>query len=149
MSYKNQPPVKQVWLPIDGDFIDDHKNETFAVFSKNYKDEYGIDLHDLFELASDVDDAGSFGVHVKGNVCIGAYNATKKSHGNTYSFYPANPYAIGVFNYIEQSEDIEHLLSIDLTGLNREVGLGFFISLPATGTTVESIDDLLIGLHDF
>ena len=149
MGYKNNSPVKQVWLPLEYDFIDEHDTDDFGTFSKAYKEKYGIDLHDIFLLNKfEESDTTNFNIGLKVDL-VGAYN-----HGNLRgNVYLKGKMAIGnavEYNFYlsQQMERDVELVTVIVSDKTDNVGFGFKFILPAIGRTINSIDDLTIHFYE-
>ena len=137
MSYKTNSPVKQIWLPLDYDWIFAVASSeiSFAEFSKAYRESYGIDLHDVFKLSKV--DGGRIGCGLKSGL-IGSYIV------NDFTEYALTN---GIYWYSTseiQDQNPAALLRV-YCGDDHVLGYGFNIYLPAQGTTINSIDDLEVS----
>lgn len=142
MSYKTNSPVKQVWLPIDSTWLGEviGGTNTFGNFSKAYKERYGIDLHDLFELK------------IKGSVF---YLCTKIDLIGSYlvndlflRFARYNGVEINTTGNSQEPTPVVFLI-VSCTDLAKQAfGYGFNIVLPVQATPVNSIDDLEVTLYE-
>ena len=140
MGYEINSPVKQVWLPLDYEFIKDNTNTTFSVFSELYREKYGIDLHDIFTLNKN---RNAYYISLNCDL-VGAYNVgyldgsikTKLAENN----------AIRDLDNGSQSE-IEDIVLLRV-GIGNEFGHGFDIKLPVSSVVINSVDDLIVVLFE-
>lgn len=143
MSYKTNSPVKQVWLPIDYSWLTEVIGgaNTFGNFSKAYKERYGIDLHDLFELKID---EFTFTCSVKVDL-LGTYNVDKNNYETSFAL----PNGVIEFRQgLTQGEDRYVLAAIGIKDSFDNFACGFKINLPVEQTPVNSIDDLEVTLYE-
>ena len=143
MSYKTNSPVKQVWLPLDYAWLNEviGGTNTFGNFSKAYKEQYGIDLHDLLDLNID---GNNFSLNRKVDL-LGTYNVGKLD--NIIKTKYANTDGTAGITFNSQGEYPKTLMTI-FCGDFVNFCHGFSIYLPVTGTPVNSIDDLEITLYE-
>jgi hypothetical protein len=148
MGYEAHSPVKQVWLPIDYNFIDDHGGDSFLEFSNAYKEKYGIDLHNIFEL--DKNTSKQFYIRFK-NCYISAYAVGNDfgTDGEKASLVSVD--AVKAYSTNEQDAENEKLLLTIAAAVGVDgYGYGFRIALPSTSSRlVNTIDDLHISLVEF
>ena len=140
MGYKNKSPIKQVWLPLDYDFISSHA-DTFFEFAKAYIKEYGIDLHDIFELR--IVGNERIGIALKVD-CVSSY-CIGNSYNENFTKY-AKYDAIERYDTIDNTESSQILISI-MTGDNVYLGFGFSINGNGQGINT-TLDDLVVELHE-
>ena len=144
MGYDISSPIKQVWLPLDYTFISENAGDA-RTFIKKYKEKFGIDLHDLFELVSLLPDYYSIRLKEK---LIGAYCDNENNYQNLYIGNLARTNAIKEYSnmqYIEDSETIATLLSIEIKSGDDNWGYGFRFCCPENKRP-NTIDDLNIEL---
>lgn len=141
MGYQVPNIEKEIYLPLDTDFIYEHDHTTFKNFAELYKKEYGIDLHDLFELKQN--DDNEFYVILKTPYKLFTYSISD-AYGEV-----KNLVALGVHKVTSSpvpSGSTVELIVIGC-GIANDMGYGFQICL---GTTVPtSIDDLLIEMKEY
>lgn len=82
MGYEINSPVKQIWLPFDYTFMSKRSGYLFSDFASDYKEKYGIDLHDLFEFSRD---ESTIQVVPKTGYIIGAYTTRSFEGGASTS----------------------------------------------------------------
>ena len=148
-GYVNQSPVKQVWLPLDIKWLKECLNiagKPFKNFAIEYKEAFGIDLHDLFELGYNEENDYYF-VRVKTRACIGGYNPGSLEENELYAQGFALNNVIIELNANAQSTNPRNLLGI-LLGEREVYGFGFNFVLPVETTPVDSIDDLTIQINE-
>lgn len=142
MGFENRSPVKQVWLPLDYDFIGEYNN--FGAFSKAYLEKYGIDLHDILELVKENDT-----FYIKSKVdLLGAYNIGLLGGGLDCKMAVPNAMIYNASQGQIEEPNTFFTLYIGTTSQLTQVGHGFSLLLPAIGTAVNSIDDLIVGLYE-
>lgn len=136
MAYEMPLVCKEVYLPVDGLFIRYHEGETFGDFSISYKKEYGIDLHEIFKL---INKDGDFHMELRYPCKLYSVILNESPLNNIVS--PAILKSI----VQPQADNESALLSIGFED-NRgtEAGISLIFCLPAQGTVVKSIDDLII-----
>lgn len=144
MGYVNNSPVKQIWLPLEYDFVDGHNSESFKDVAIDYKERYGIDLYDVFGLYKIGD--SDYLVYTKYDL-TGAYVV-----GGYYGVTPckmAKPDAVtGLLYSGRQDSQPKPLVAISVGDYWGDSGFGFQISLPPASTQISSIDDLLIQKYE-
>lgn len=139
MGYEINSPVKQIWLPLDADWLVRHSDTHFKEFSELYKEKYGIDLHDIFALVKmDV----KYAINIKVDL-IGAYSVGLLDQDLKTKF--ASPQAVTHYESLEQGDSAHALITITVG--STDVAHGFSISLPSKDNEVNSIDDLLISAY--
>lgn len=142
MGYEIQSPVVQVWLPYDIDYFIEHNGETFGVFAKNYQEKYGIDLHDIFGLKIENDEH----TIILKKELIGLNLVNGMNEVSIQKWAVSN--AIHEFvSHAAQSEAIQVLVNFAF-GDNTNFSYGFNISLPVKGTSVVTIDDLIVQAYE-
>ena len=135
---------KEVFLPLDYDFIYNYREETFKVFAEKYRDEYGVDLHDIFELKT-VDK--QYYIHQKNYSKIYAVGI----HAPMYAEFE-NSVEQGIQERRAGTEAAINLMVVgvaarDSSGLYT-TGFGFSIALNPSNLTPTSIDDLIVKLWE-
>lgn len=137
MGYNVNSPIKQIWLPLNNIFINNHDTDSFKAFSESYRERYGIDLHDIFELSYDSNKG--YCISLKNNA-IGAYSTSD----DTY-FYKANiavSNAILEYNGSQRMKDEDYLL-VRIGIKFSDNAMGFDVKIPK-GEGYITIDELLI-----
>lgn len=135
MGYEIKSPTKQIWLPLDYQFIHDEDNQNFKEFAQVYKEKYGIDLHELFELSHVEND---YFVKLK-NPLIGAYSVGK--FGGDYPNEIALTNAVNAVNPRGFPSN-DPLLNICVSTLDANTGHGFILKMGETAP--QTIDDLIV-----
>lgn len=142
MRYETHTPTKEIYLPMNYKFINDHDQNTFKEFAKDYKNEYGIDLHDLFDLK--LKSNNEYYIVFKTTYKLFAYSIsddTFQSIKNMVAF------AIHDIEYSKIPESgTTPILNIGC-GLAHNLGYGFKITLP--NSMPNSIDDLFVELLEY
>ena len=141
MGYEINSPVKQVWLPLDYEFIKDNTNTTFSVFSELYREKYGIDLHDIFTLNKN---GNSYHISLNCDL-VGSYNVGYLDDSIKTKLAENN--AIRVLDDVSQSE-IEDIVLLRVGIGNNNFGHGFDIKLPVSSVVINSVDDLIVVLFE-
>lgn len=143
MGYEINSPVKQVWLPLDYNFIAEHAGEFFGDFSKSYQEKYGIDLHDVFFMNKNGNNEISVGSKID---LLGTYSV-----GDVASIYKTK---IALSNGLKtitksiQDED-PHDMLIVYVGVGTDTAHGFDLVLQSLSEgEVKSIDDLIVDLFE-
>lgn len=147
MGYKVNSPIKQVWLPLSYEWLNHIGTKSFKDFAVAYKKEYGIDLHDLFDLKQSED---GYYINIKGNYLISTYVAGQSLDGYVNTKM-VNAFGISQYSRKKQQESSDVLMSITIRSTDSaelEFAHGFSILVPATGTEVNSINDLLVGIYE-
>ena len=142
MGYETPNVVKEIYLPLDYNFIYEHDQITFKNFSELYKKEYGIDLHDVFELKHDLE-RNEYYVRLKTPLKLFTYGI-----GNVY-VNMQNLVAFGIHNTVTASipeTGTTELMNVGC-GIMGAAGYGIKICLGTTAPT--SIDDLLIESFEY
>lgn len=152
MGYKINSPIKQVWLPLDYDWLFETLEEQpkFGEFAEKYKEKYGIDLHDILELNTfEQEDNTVIACSPKQSLLVGAYTVNGM-YGKDYV-----DIRLSVADAIENlrnttigQQEAQPILTIAASDPMRGVGVGFIISLPADSTADIVIDDLLVSLNE-
>lgn len=147
MGYEINSPVKQIWLPLDYNFLSEllsgDDDIYFGDFNKEYQKKYGIDLHDVFGLGKT--EGNSFFLILK-NDLTGTYNIGKLNGIATTKY--ANTSGVRGLQSTGQTESQNTLATIAV-GVD-EFEHGFDIYLPRTSEReVNSIDDLIIKFYGF
>lgn len=143
MGYEAHSPVKQVWLPLNKEWIVQVASGglSFGDFAKLYKEKYGIDLHDILELHVDGDE---FQVISKVDL-LGAYNVPTNDSEYALNSKMAQPNAIrNIESWPQPQSEPSLLMVIGLADHSEAFFVGFTINLPAVNTTISSIDVLLV-----
>ena len=136
---------KEVYLPVNYDFISNNAVDIFGNFAELYKQEYGIDLHDLFELKKNADN--NYYIHQK----------------NTSKIYAVG-FKEGVYNeydnlampaIVQTRATVDSTSNLIVIGLCTRIeggaligGYGFRLRLSADNLTPASIDELDVLLWE-
>lgn len=148
MGYKTNSPCKQVWLPLDYDFIFEHTghtesdNTSFRQFAFAYKEKYGIDLHDIFELKSDSDRDYIY-ISLKVDV-LSSYNAGTMLDSDVDTRF-SNFNSVYKYEHYNNSEPLEKLIVIGV-GVG-DLWHGFTIMSNGEGLAT-TLDDLYVILFE-
>ena len=139
MGYEINSPVKQLWLPLEYDLINSYDGDKFRNFAKEYKEKYGIDLHDIFELIHSGDE---YRINIKFNCVIGCYAVPSQGYNITL----ARPQIIESISSGSGFDFHDDLLKVQVSDNGNNVGFGFGVRFGATEPT--NIDDLDIILFE-
>ena len=144
MGYEINSPVKQVWLPIDYLFIQDNFDNNFGDFAKAYKEKYGIDLHDIFEL---IDDGTYYTIKIKGCI-LSTYNVGLIT--DSLNLNIINVDGIIKYNRVDKEDYGAILISfgVQIPFVSPMCGQSITIQIPSEGIEVNSIDDLWVGYEE-
>lgn len=147
MGYETNSPITHIWLPLDYDFLyyKTSSNMGFDDFSRIYKDKYGIDLHDVFDLGKNSEN--EYYVSTKFDL-VGAYNAGDLNIGALKSKIARSNAVMGLTTAL-QAVEVSALLRVLVTDGDLTCGHGFNLLLPAQTVPVNSIDDLLVGFYEY
>lgn len=144
MGYKMPIVCKEIYLPLDYDWIFEHAGEkSFADFSADYKAEYGVDLHDLFKLRKNDD-----------NLYVLDIKTPSKIYSVGVGGYPdlLNKVMMGVFDRNEVNAITQSILTIAVfecsTSNQTLYGYGFSVRLSADNLTPKSMDELVVDSYE-
>lgn len=141
MGYETNSPVKQVWLPMDYQFIDNHAG-SFKDFADAYKEKYGIDLRSFLKLIKIDND---YSVIITENVLLSSYRAGDGFYP-TKGMHLVKSNAIAGISTMLQFAPGDQLIAFTISDSNNQQGFGFEIvfgdEAPAT------IDDLAVVLYE-
>lgn len=144
MGYETPLVVKEVYLPLEYDFIFNN-NLSFGEFAKLYKEKYGIDLHDIFELVSDGNSNPAYFVRLKFPckiyvVALGDYKLGKSAI--------LVQEGIKAMNVLCMTSADRNLLDIGInytkTLISNLLDEGFGFSLVLPDSAPQTIDDLRV-----
>lgn len=147
-GYVNQSPLKQVWLPLDYDWLNQviDGSVNFKNFAEAYKKQYGIDLHDVLKLNIN---GSSYSIGSKVDV-LSAYSVGKLDGVVDTKASIFN--ALAIKQQSEQGETSAILAQVAVVTADYNVsanfGHGIYLRLPATSTPVNSIDDIEIVVFE-